>query len=773
VIRRPVLRRPGIPEPGGPSLTLERVDVIAVVAAHLLALASFRAAFADTAFFFAGATGTLAAAAYWIAVLRPSIPIWLRFGGAVAVFAIVGPVATVRGKGLGAFVPTPAAVGAIFGGSVHGWRTLVTTLPPVGDLGHVLVVPYLCGFVGASVSMLLLRAKHAAFLAAVPPIVILGAGVLVGTRRHGSLIEAGLLIAGVLWWASSVARRARPVLGTVGRGRGRGFVASVRELFDATTVGAFRPVATIGDASAAVALLGVVALGAAALGGHVPFVRPSDRYVLRDRVQPPFDPTQYPSPLAGYRKYRVAKTKSAPLLTVSGVTAKTRLRIAVMDDYDGLVWRVADNGNLDAFRRAGSRLPDAESGIEEKLKITIRGLTGVWLPTVGQPLSITFSGSRTEQLASDLRYNVAQSTAATPGGLQPGDEYTMRTIIDPSQPNLDGMSIAPQPSTSSPAIFTTFADKAGEIVRGGSDAGAQAAAIAAAFRQGYYDDGPTQNTPPGHFLARINAFLRLQKPVGDSEQYAAAAAILLRARQIPARVVLGVTLDPRRQEYRYGDVQAWVEIPVAGRGWMAYDVTPATDRRPQPQALPKQRVAGPHPPAQPPHAALSANSGAVASAESRTGNQIHTPNAKRHGGGGLPFVVVALAAIPLVLFGAPVLCILGLKRRRRNRRRRAPTPARQISGGWDEVVDFLRDLGRPVPPTATRRELATTSLSDGLGDFASRVDASVFGASDPSPADARTLWNEALATCRRLNYSVGMLGRVRGALSISSLRPER
>lgn len=761
-------------KPAGRSLTLEPVDVIAVVAAHLLALASFRAAFADTAFFVAGAAGTLAAAAYWAAVIRPSIPIWLRFGGVVAVFAIVGPVATVRGKGLGDLVPTPDAVGAIFSGSVHGWRTLVTTLPPVGDVGHVLVVPYLCGFVGASVSMLLLRAKRAAFLAAVPPIVILGAGVLVGTRKHESLIEAGLLIAGVLWWASSLARRARPVLGTVGSGRGRGLFARVRDLFEAmTTEGATRPVVTIGDASAAIALLGVVALGASALGSYVPFVRPSHRYVLRDRVQPPFDPTQYPSPLAGYRKYRVAKTKSAPLLTVSGVTAKTRLRIAVMDDYDGLVWRVADNGNLDAFRRAGSRLPDPQSGIEANLKITIRGLTGVWLPTVGQPLSITFSGSRAEQLASDLRYNVAQSTAATPGGLQPGDEYTMRTIIDPSQPNLDGMSIAPQPSTSSPAIFTTFADKAGEIVRSGSDAGAQAAAIAAAFRQGYYDDGPTQNTPPGHFLARINAFLRQQKPVGDSEQYAAAAAILLRARQIPARVVLGVTLDPRRQEYRYGDVQAWVEIPIAGRGWVAYDVTPATDRRPQPQALPEQRVAGPQPPAQPPRAALSANSGAVASAESRTGNQIPTPIAKRHGGGGLPFVVVALAAIPLVLFGAPVLFILGLKRRRRNRRRRAPTPARQISGGWDEVVDFLRDLGRPVPPTATRRELAITSMSDGLGDFASRVDASVFGASDPSSADAQTLWNEALATCRRLNYSAGMLGRFRCALSISSLRPER
>ena len=290
--------------------------------------------------------------------------------------------------------------------------------------------PYLCGFVGASASLLLLRVRRAPILAAVPPIVILGAGVLVGTDRPGSLyVEAGLLIAAVLFWASTLHRRARPVLGTARRVRGRGVVAIV-------------------------ALLAVVALGAGALGSHVPFVHASRRFVLRDRVQPPFDPTQYPSPLAGYRKYRAAKAKSTALLTVEGVTTKTRLRIAVMDDYDGLVWRVADNGDLDAFRRAGSRLPDARHGTVANLDITIQGLQGVWLPTVGQPLGITFTGRNADRLASDLRYNVAQSTAAVPGGLQRGDQFTIRTAVDPSQPDLDGMSIAPQPVTSSPAIFT-------------------------------------------------------------------------------------------------------------------------------------------------------------------------------------------------------------------------------------------------------------------------------------------------------------------------------
>ena len=736
--------------PAASRIAIGRVDAVAVVATHLLAVASFHTVFGGSAFFVAGAVGTVVATAYWLLALRPWVPIWLRFIGAVIVFAAVGPLATVRTDGIHGFLPTPEAVGAIFSGTVNGWWTLVTTLPPVGDVGHVLVVPYLCGFVGASASMLLLRAKRTPFFAAVPPIVVLGAGVLVGTERAGSLyVDAGLLIAAVLLWASTLHRRARPVLGTRRRVRGRRLVALV-------------------------ALLATVTLGAGALGSHVPLVNGTHRFVLRDRIRPPFDPTQYPSPLAGYRKYRAPKARLTPLLTVTGVTARTRLRIAVMDDYDGLVWRVADNGNLDAFRRVGDRLPDAGHHAVANLDITIQGLQGVWLPTAGQPLGITFAGRNATRLASDLRYNVAQSTAAVPGGLRRGDRFTLRTAVDPSQPNLDGTAIAPQPASSSPAIFTTFADRAGAIVADASDARAQAAAIAAAFRGGYYDDGPTENTPPGHFLARINAFLREKAPIGNSEQYAAAAAILLRARQIPARVVLGLTLDPTRQQYRYGDVQAWVEIPVAGRGWVAYDVTPAADRRPPPPPQVKQRIAGPQPPPQPPRGALSANSGAVGSAESRTKDAQQASNPKRpRAAAGHLLLVVAISAIAVSVFAVPILLILGLKRRRRIRRRQAPTPALLVSGGWDEVVDRLRDLGRPVPPAATRRELAMTATPDGLGDLASRVDASVFGARQPTLDDARTLWTEALTTCRRLARSAGPLERLRCALNVTSLRSGR
>jgi hypothetical protein len=732
-----------------PAPTVERLDLVALIGAQFVALLSFHAAFSGAMFFVAGATGAVLAAAYWTWALRHLASASFRTLGALAAFALVGPVATARNDAVAGFLPSLTAIGAVFNGAVHGWWTLVTTLPPVGQAGHVLVVPYLCGFAGVSASLLLLRWRRVPILAAIPPILVLGLGVLVGTDRSGSLfVEGGLLLAILLLWASSLDRRARPIIGTVRRGRG--LVGST-------------------------ALLGVVALAAGLVGAHVPFTHSRARYVLRDHVQPPFDPTQYPSPLAGFRIYRVKKNQNQPLLRVDGVTTKARLRIATMDDYDGLVWRVGDAGALDAFRRVGTSLPDGTSRTSETITVTIKNdLHSVWLPLIGQPSQIKFDGADAGELASNLRYNSAQSTAADSSELHKGDRFTMKTLVT-ADSTVDGVSIAPAlPPVNDQTIFNTFSDKAGAIVKSANDPRAEASAIAQAFSHGAYDDGPLANTPPGHFLARISEFLREPQPVGDAEQYAAAAAILLHARQAPARVVLGVKLEPNHSpEYKYSDVTAWIEIPVAGRGWVAYDVTPSTKNMPKKQPLPKQQHASQQPPPQPPRASLSANSGSASSTQSATRRKI-LQNSAHHGGlGGLLLGVAGVALIPILFFGAPIALILTLKRRRRNGRRLAPTTALQITGGWDEVVDLLRDLGRPVPAKATRRELATVTEADGLSDLASYVDESVFGDPDPSEHEARCVWDEVIGIRQRLAGSIGRLDRIRCALSLTSLRTER
>jgi transglutaminase-like putative cysteine protease len=73
----------------------------------------------------------------------------------------------------------------------------------------------------------------------------------------------------------------------------------------------------------------------------------------------------------------------------------------------------------------------------------------------------------------------------------------------------------------------------------GVDAGwDQVEAITASFQnEGFYAE---TDIPPGHSYARITRFLeQLSVPVGYAEQYAAGAAVLARALNIPARVVVG------------------------------------------------------------------------------------------------------------------------------------------------------------------------------------------------------------------------------------------
>src|SRR5690606_25475271 len=86
--------------------------------------------------------------------------------------------------------------------------------------------------------------------------------------------------------------------------------------------------------------------------------------------------------------------------------------------------------------------------------------------------------------------------------------------------------------------------------------------------------------------------------VGDGEQYAAAAALMIREMGVPARVVLGFvpgsgddeegdddTPPPTTRdgavEIRGSDVQAWVEVALAGHGWVPFDVTPPRTQTPE------------------------------------------------------------------------------------------------------------------------------------------------------------------------------------------------
>ena len=95
---------------------------------------------------------------------------------------------------------------------------------------------------------------------------------------------------------------------------------------------------------------------------------------------------------------------------------------------------------------------------------------------------------------------------------------------------------------------------------------------------------------------------------GDAEQYAVAMALMVRSKNLPARVVMGFKPQSRGGTVELSGAQmtAWVEVPFHGYGWVAFDPLPDEAKPPptqrpdenQSQAEP-QRVQPPPPPIPP------------------------------------------------------------------------------------------------------------------------------------------------------------------------------
>ena len=70
----------------------------------------------------------------------------------------------------------------------------------------------------------------------------------------------------------------------------------------------------------------------------------TSREVLRDTVIPPPDLHELPSPLTKFRDY-VKNEKETVLFDVDGLPKNGRIRIAAMDNYDGVVFNVDPNSS--------------------------------------------------------------------------------------------------------------------------------------------------------------------------------------------------------------------------------------------------------------------------------------------------------------------------------------------------------------------------------------------------------------------------------------------
>ncbi|HET8958291.1 MAG TPA: transglutaminase-like domain-containing protein [Microcella sp.] len=747
-------------------------DVAVLLGLTSLGIVGFAPSFGDGAFLIAGFGGVLVAgaaataSALWRLTALPTAAI------ALLTYLLAGPAFAVPALAFLGFLPTPQGLANVAIGTVYGWADIVTLGTPVGAPVYIGVVPYAASWIVALVAMLLAlrwlpsrpRASWRLALAAVGPAILYLAAILIGTDEAFQAGVRGVVFAVILlvwlgWRApaggvaagSSAALRSRKLAGTT--------------------------------------VLVVAAVVAGGSAGAL-FAPPAEqRFVLRDEITPPFNPLDYPSPLAGFRHFSKQVTDDV-LLEVEGLRAGDKLRMAVLDSYTGTLWNVAGaDTSVDgsgSFALVGRSLPEpplATTEPREPVTVTVVGYDDVWVPGVGYPDDFQLLGD-TASRSDDLRHNAGTGSLVLTSGLSAGDAYRLDPAVQvtPAPDDLAGIppaAVELPPVESVPDIVTSTAQ---ELAADAADPITQLESIRGALvRDGFFSRGRASDSVPsraGHGADRMIELLERPQMVGDEEQYASAFALMARSLGYPARVVMGFAPDVPEGATSVAvtgdDVTAWVEVAFDGVGWVSFEPTPdetdiPQDQEPAPQSQPQPQVRQPPTADNPEDELLS-----PVELDELDDEERDAPFA-------LPGWVVPLAIsilVPLVLVLVPLAIVAALKARRARRRRRRADGHHRVAGAWDEVVDRYAELGFSVPDRATRPRVAshlvdqtaglpTAADAARLAGLATLTDDAVFSGRDIAIEESDHVWRSALDIVSRTQQGLPRSRRILSRYRIS------
>jgi hypothetical protein len=703
-------------------------------------------------------------------VFRWSAPIVL--GATVLGFLLFGVPLAVPSEALFTVLPSAQGVVDLIAAVALGWKQLLTISLPVGQYQALLVPFYALVLVVSVVSLTIaLRARRGDAAVVGPGILFLTATAFgAETPELPYLSSLCILVVLLLWIVWRRWYRRRTAIALLASANRDSSDAPIEVRSDNRYVG-------LRTLFAALVILAVAAGTATAATAGLPPA--GTRNVLRTTTTQPFEPRNYASPLSGFRTYWEAPKTDDVLLTVRGLPADSRIRIATMDSYDGVVYTVG-SAAVDPESGSFSRVPfeleqTGVSGTEATLTITDEDYSGVWLPTVGKFKKISFSGPNATTLRDDFFYNDTSGTAVDVGKLVAGDSYTLDAVVPP-QPSLEALKKATAGSATLPALGAPPAELSTALngyVASASSPGAKLVAMIDALKaNGYVSHGigsePASRS--GHALDRINELLTGTRMIGDAEQYSVTAALMARELGFPARVVMGFvpeTTGPGVSEIRGKDVSAWIEVDTAQYGWVTVDPNPPL--RPIPTVPPKDpnQVDQPQTVVPPPATLLNPSQPQPA-----PDSQQHTtppPNAFLIGFVAV-LVTVGWSLLALFVLLSPFLIILFAKSRRRKLRRRAPTPLAQISGGWQEFEDRVLDHGIEPPLAATRSEVATTVGGTRTAVLAAVADRATFGPGDPDENEAELVWRSVNELTAALDSGRTRWERLRARISLRSLR---
>lgn len=745
---------------------------------------------------------TAAGAGVLVGLVVAALAAWRRWDAlttgvvAVAAYLLLGGAVALRETTIAGLVPSARTVQLLVVQAVMSWKDLLTLAPPAASYVGPAVLPWLAGLAcGLASGLLALRSGRYVW-ATLPIVTMAGIGVAWGPGgAPPPAWPAAIWAVAILgWWAwcgqySRVGSGAEVLLGRRALGR----VLTEDSLSSSLT-------ATGGSVSVVYRTRRIVAaLATLALAGGlaVPVVGAWDaftaRTVLRDLIEPPLDVRDYPTPLASFRHYTTG-LKTTTLVSLSALPRGARVRLGVMDTYNGIAFGMSDpqqssDGRFVRVGRDVRETPWTGAGTAADVRVRVTGLSGPWLPSIGVPDTWEFTGEDATALADGLHLN-KWSDAALSTAFTGTADYSLHTVVPPlwSDGQLAGVGTPGMTGSADSDVPDGVQELAQEVTAGeGTQLGRARAIERYLNKHGYFSNADAASSRPGHRADRISRMLSLQQMIGDDEQYSVLMALMLHSLGIPARVVTG--LYPRAAsdgpvELTGDDVHAWVEVPFTGVGWGTFDPTPPRDQVPQtdvpkPRSVPKPQVLQPpEPPEQPVELPPGVSDRPI---DEHLDDAVAVPWLLIGGvGGGL-----------LVLLG-PLGAIWQAKALRRRRRRNDPDPSLAVPGAWNEAVDRAVDAGVVVPADLTRQETAQL-LTDTVWPFehpaagwsaaeaelppvlrlARRADTAVFGAATPTPPDAASAWADTDALSAQLASGAGWFTRARRAVSLRSLRRRR
>lgn len=726
---------------------------------------------------------------------------WATAGLVVITLFVAGVPLAVPGR-LGGPSELMHGLGELAAGTVVGWKDLLTVQLPVGSYRNLLVPALVVFLVGTTVALTTAWRASAAAMWAIPTsLAMLGFGLLFGRTEVSAPLRLGpvtlpapvesalgiaWLVAGVLWlaWRSRDAR--------------------VRALHRAAESTGVRMRRTAPADARRVALgVGMIAVCAAGVGLLVPAAAASTpRTVLRDATGPRVEISREISPLAAYRTLFTDEAVDQVLFSATGESLPDRLRLAVLDSYDGAVFRTDATAAGAPFLRVPAGR-DAGAGAEARVDVVVGMLDGIWMPSAGSLAAVDFGGARAAALADGFYYSPELSAAVQTDPWVPGDTYRLRAVVADSPDLRD--AAAPgglEGGQTAPASLRTWV----QTHASGTGGAALADLVDLLRARGYLSHALTGEdgsavwmrelgdyrfapSASGHSLARIDDMFaalveRETDPraaetgnfvaaVGDDEQFATAVALIAGELGFPARVVVGARLSSADAgvsvcadgSCRSGDISAWVEVRAATGDWIAVDVTPQHAVAPSREVTeqPDPTIGSAVRPdavdeVQPPKPAQEDTAGTSTPEQTADFGWIWTT-----------LRIAGWTIGILVVIAGPFLGVIIAKSLRRRRRRAADHPADRVAGGWEEYLDAAADAGRRVPAASTRTEIAAVQASPVALALAESADAAVFSSASVGDREADDFWK--IVDAERRTFAPGFWARVRAAVSLRSFVP--